>query len=95
MSEPYWDGYDGPIYTGTDELPDFEIERQNKLDNATHHYLDYISRFLSMPDGSYKRYEWNIDTIMAVHDVARRVLFENHGVRVPYAAIDDKETQAS
>lgn len=92
MNKPRWDGYDGPIYSGIVDLPDLEIARQDKLDNFTDQYLRYIARFMSMPD-SDGRYDWNIDTIMAVHEAARRVLFENHGIRVPYAAIDYEEDQ--
>ena len=94
MSEPYWDGYDGPIYTGTDELPAHEIERQDLLDNITHNYLYQIAIDLGISEDD-EMFDFDINSVMAVHDVARRVLFENHGIRIPYAAIDDKEAQAS
>lgn len=90
MNEPRWDSYDGPIYTGIDELPDFEIERQDKLDKITHRFLQVIAEECGI-DYNHRPLDWDIGSIMAVHEAVRRVLYWNHRVRVPYAAIDYEE----
>lgn len=87
MSEVQWSGYDGPI---VDELSKEDIQKQDELDNLTFNYLRTIARTLGISDDCFPL-EWNIDTIMSVHEVARRKLYENHGIRVPYACTESKK----
>lgn len=71
--------WDGPEVT---ELSDADIKQQDFVDNTTRNFLCELAG---------ETVEWNIETISAVRDVARQMLYKNHGKHVDYAYVVDKE----
>lgn len=79
-----WDGFEGPI-VDSDELSPRHIVDQDKVDRLTMAYLENLVREFH---GSIL--DWNTPTIHAVHEAARKALFNDYNVRIPYAFMEEK-----
>lgn len=80
-----WDGFEGPIVE-SEELSPRHINDQDKVDRLTMEYLENL--VAEFHPGT--TLDWNTAVLHTVHDAARKALFDVHGIRIPYAFMEDK-----